>query len=129
MTLPHTEQSSEQSATARHTPGPWVAVCSTLKEARDGGGFLWAHPNFGPRGWTDDTRVGGVYQLCDRGGHTGLPGSIEVSEANAHLIAAAPEMYEALQAMLTLAPDPLGGVTYRAIRERALAALAKAEGQ
>jgi hypothetical protein len=112
-------------AAPTHTPGPWVAECSTLREAREDGGFSWAHPDsWGPRGWTDETRVGSVYLLCEGGGHTGLPGSIEVSEANAHLIAAAPEMYDALKDAINggfACPEPM--------LDRMRAAIAKANGE
>ena len=47
-------------------------------------------------------------------------------EANAHLIAAAPDLYEALAGML----HPSGGVyATEAVQERARAALAKARGE
>jgi hypothetical protein len=125
-------------AAPTHTPGPWVAECSTLREAREDGGFSWAHPDsWGPRGWTDETRVGSVYLLCEGGGHTGLPGSIEVSEANAHLIAAAPEMYEALKLAVGIAEswihDQLDGTSSLDGALEDLkpchAAIAKAEGK
>ncbi len=56
------------------------------------------------------------------------------AEANAHLIAAAPEMYEALERWLRLATNPqISSETYwrewPSIRDAADAALAKARGE
>jgi hypothetical protein len=116
-----------ESATARHTQGPWAWEWIAEKSNE------WA---VGQAFREDGTPISGQIQkgewiedvVIERR-LIGMNESGHANAADAHLIAAAPEMYEALQAMLTLAPDPLGGVTYRAIRERALAALAKAEGQ
>lgn len=49
--------------------------------------------------------------------------------ANAHLIAAAPELLAACKALVTLHADPLGGVLEMSARQRAREAIAKAEGR
>lgn len=86
-----------------HTPGPWVVeVYDDIEQAMDACGFKWT---FGE--W-DAERLGrpaAVWQLHGTG-HTGLPGSIETTEANARLIAAAPDL---LAACRMLEDDP--GIT------------------
>jgi len=97
----------------KHTPGPWVVdkAPSTL----GGNGFT--------------VRAGGAL-IC-----TAFPGAstdrIEpVAELNARLIAAAPEMLEALQGMLVEKPIDEILVYAKAAKEKARAALAKAtEGE
>ena len=81
----------------KHTPGPWIAEISTLKEAKDDGDFGWMSMGSGPHSVPPETLVGTVWRVCEGGGSTGLPGSIETTAANARLIAAAPEMAEALR--------------------------------
>jgi hypothetical protein len=49
-------------------------------------------------------------------------------EANAHLIAAAPDMYEALQGLLVVTPSSFANRGLKSARENALQALAKAQG-
>lgn len=73
-----------------------AAICHTVAEAREESGFKWL---------TDkelEARlpVGCVWQVCPGGGTTGLPGHVETTAANAHLMAAAPDLYAALLAML-----------------------------
>jgi hypothetical protein len=48
--------------------------------------------------------------------------------ANAHLIAAAPDMYEALSMTLSHLPDPDCAI-WRDVHDRIIAALAKARGE
>lgn len=67
---------------SKHTSGPWVAECFK------GGGFDVIAPTSG--------HSGGVLVLCSRSEH--LTREEEMHD-NARLIAAAPEMLEALQVM------------------------------
>jgi hypothetical protein len=112
---------------AKFTPGPWVAVIyDTIAEAQEDGCFRWAHKEIFPG------PVGGVYQ-GDENGFTGLPGSIEVSAADAHLIAAAPDLLAACEEFARWfdgwCPDArccaLSGLP---IHERTMAAIKKAKG-
>lgn len=66
---------------AKHTPGPWIAIRSIPVEGYDGW-YLKAQPNHTMRGFTQE--IGWV-----NGG--------DENTANARLIAAAPEMLEALK--------------------------------
>lgn len=95
--------------TSKHTPGPWTARFSTVKAEI-----------FGPDGeWITETRI-------LRMGKTGweeIPGRA----ANVHLMTAAPDMLEALTALLeSLNDDPKSDTVVEAM---ARAALAKAEGK
>lgn len=87
-----------------HTPGPWVALCEpTLSRYRIGAGFAAAES------------VAVVYMAKVDG----------VTEANARLIAAAPDMLAALrEADSLLDSASIEGQTRNMIR----AAIAKAEG-
>jgi hypothetical protein len=78
---------------AKHTPGPWIVITfDSLADAKENGAFPWAHE------WDEAKRgkPAEVWRGTEGGGHTGLPGSIEVGEHNARLIAAAPDLYAAL---------------------------------
>ena len=85
----------------KHTPGPWIADGTTVMTS-DG---IYLH-------------VATTHFLTDR------------PEANARLIAAAPEMYEALKALVESLDweAKRSGTTY-AGHEDARAAIAKAEGR
>ena len=92
--------------TTTHTPGPWrVAKHDSLKDVR--------HIDAGPHGYERDTLA--IVQG-------------KRSESNARLIAAAPELLSALEALLEQAD--LGEVDdeTRPIVEQARAAIAKANG-
>ncbi len=87
---------------SKHTPGPWI---------NDGDGIVWSEsdPIYG---WIADCRNG-------------------AQDANARLIAAAPDLLEALRSMLSefsvmASPATAGEI---AACEAARAAIAKAEGQ
>lgn len=109
-----------------HTPGPWIA---SMQVARDGQELGWIIDTLGPRGgrigWASrayaDTNTGARLD--------GVEGN--ESEANARLIAAAPELLAALRDLCdaipdeTIADDPPLGVWVTQAR----AALAKAEGR
>lgn len=85
---------------AKHTPGPWCAVEGTVfKDYGDK-----AYPVASVEGWGEDT------------------------DHNARLIAAAPTMYEALQAYDAWADKtPPADKELKALREQMRAAIAKAE--
>ena len=87
-----------------HTPGPWSAVSCRV-------------------GWYIASAPDGAI-VVDTGDAEGRYGPIE-SEANARLIAAAPELLAALQAIAEGCSFPEDDVQ-RAIRDRARAAIAKA---
>ena len=92
--------------TSNHTPGPWQAI-GTLDE--DNPHIIKAQPHSALRGFTK-TICSGIHSPMD-----------------AALIAAAPEMYEALKGILYEFPDdaedPFIGL------QSARAAIAKAEGR
>jgi hypothetical protein len=70
---------------SKHTPGPWHVVCHTSEDGRIGPG--------------DDWTVYGrntTHAIAFEGGHN------PHAEADARLIAAAPDLLEALQALLEL---------------------------
>jgi len=87
----------------KHTPGPWLA-----KRADGGGYFEW--------------HVGRDGENCSIAEDITDPVTRDPSEANAHLIAAAPDLLDALKAATSL---PLSHSWVPA----ALAAIAKAEGR
>lgn len=101
-----------------HTPGPWKAV---------------QHPREHKWAWTIEG-ADGVGQSIAR---MGLVNDAQAVAANAHLIAAAPAMYEALQdayeKLCYLAPDKFDDEEHAANWQRdlstMLAALAHAEGR
>lgn len=108
----------------QHTPGPWL-------RCGDSGLTIYALHDNGFGYWKDGKRelVNRFYARIEDCRHQG--GSIEEAEANARLIAAAPEMHaalkDALQVMLWLVnyDNPREDVAI-AIR-KAKAALAKSE--
>ena len=85
----------------KHTPGPWEA-CGKAVHAETGREIVF-------------------------GSHNTRSGSDEEQRANARLIAAAPELLEALG--LIVAQVKAGGHIYASHLERAEAAIAKAEGR
>lgn len=100
------------------TPGPWVFVPEGDESLsrHDMGGFRSADR------WVCMFGDSRAYYPSE-----GTPPDIE----DAHIIAAAPELYEALVAMTVLASGPAGGVTQAQkveIIARANAVLAKARG-
>jgi hypothetical protein len=96
-----------------HTPGPW-----TLHE-------IWpSGPGF------SITAEGKTYQVCGCGAyqhsHPGASYSDEECRANARLIAAAPDLLEALKFALS---EDSGFACPAATEKRLLAVIAKAEGR
>lgn len=96
----------------RHTPGPWE---------HDGQGIYI----FGPkgemvaqvRGWGYLTGVGGLNLPEDK--------AVEIQKANGNLLAAAPEMFDALRDAVAA----LGGIKSPNVPDSVRAAIAKAESQ
>lgn len=86
----------------KHTPKPWIA--------REVNGAGWP----GQRGFAIDFNED-QEQVVD----------FVYEEADAHLIAAAPDMLEALEAALTILTDSVGDFDY----DKAIAAIAKAKGE
>ena len=100
---------------AKHTPGQWVAeVFESLDEAKEASGFEWTSK------WRWDSPPASVWRQSG-GGITGLPGCIETTAANARLIAAAPELLEALEEILA--------ADCKRTQDQARAAIAKAKGE
>lgn len=111
------------------TPGPWVVeVFDTIEDAIEAGAFVWTE------GEWDATRgrPACVWRRTPGGGETGLPGSIETTEAMARLIAAAPDLLAALTLVATWmrrssVMDTVGAVGE--ILRHAEEAIAKAKGE
>ena len=111
----------------KFTPGPWLVVGSIPEEGVD---CFWikAQPHPAMRGLTKDIGTVDGYQDDPE------------REANAHLIAAAPELYQAIDSLLAIVGDSQGVVGYHLngdIAEwdefeevaQAFAALAKVRGE
>jgi hypothetical protein len=83
--------------------------------------------------WTADKDRSGHWLVCDPYGHTAqVFGDDAEAGANARLIAAAPELLEALRGLLANAPAPKrikDDFSYILYLEAARTALAKAEGK
>ena len=98
---------------AKHTPGPWEVV----------GSRICTVANDKERITLAKTEPGGSFAMSEQ------------QEANAHLIAAAPAMYEALQAMVEVFPavvkmTPYGvSMDISKLHDNAKTALAQAEGR
>lgn len=110
---------------AQHTPGPWTA---SMQRSRCGKylGWIVEHSN-GRIGWSS-------YATAVPNEGEGPP--YEIGGANARLIAAAPELLEALTWALTKLPLPAARsrdnttrYAYCEMHDKARAALAKATGQ
>lgn len=102
------------------TPGPWTAMRNINPEA----GEEWVRDICADDGDALPSIIEGAYFVCS---------TDEENEANARLIAAAPEMYEALRRLEKFTTEfleevPVGTNNIDALR-LARAALAKAEGR
>lgn len=90
---------------AQHTPGPWKATAFSVVEA--------------------NPRIPGETQtICEMAS----PWNTENYRANARLIAAAPELLEALQELEKVESSPHSETKRFLAREQARAAIAKAQG-
>jgi hypothetical protein len=95
-----------------HTPGPWIAEIM---------------PRIGNYAGSFSVEVEGLV-ICAR---AGVPSRASESAANAHLIAAAPDLLDVVKRLMTLytcfdGERPVGAIT--AVFDDARAAIAKAEG-
>lgn len=95
----------------KHTPGPW-AVSAGSKYVLAGGGTYRA--------------VAEAFTCSDRWGMA--PISEVERDANKRLIAAAPELLECLKVLIGACYSALSQEDLDAVREKAHAAIAKAEG-
>lgn len=86
----------------KHTPGPWKTSYTNLSVVIAENGAVVARAS----------KLNGLVNL----------------QANARLIAAAPELLEALQTVVANAPDPYCAIT-RAVDAQCRAAIAKATGE
>jgi len=104
--------------TPNHTPGPWRII-----DSRDQGKATVVGSDFPAMGFVADVN------LCRNNTHQQVDG-----RANAALIAAAPAMYEALNALVEVFPSVVKMTPYGVtmdiskIHDDAKAALAQAEG-
>jgi hypothetical protein len=105
----------------KHTPGPWIATSyDSIEDAHDNGAFRWCDD------WPEERgRPSEVWRGTTEGGATGLPGSVETTEANARLIAAAPDLLAALEYIVAWNPSDWSA---EKARDLARAAIAKAKG-
>lgn len=81
---------------SKHTPGPWARYGSIIRSIA-----------------CNDRKIADVRVIDDEG------------QANARLMAAAPDLLEALEAALTILTDSVGDFDY----DKAMAAIAKAKGE
>ncbi len=130
-------KSTNHAPTASHTPGPWEWQPSTSDDWDNHGPMLISAPLNKP--WREFWGLDGM----ERGkNHRNAPpsptitsGSPWLSDADARLIAAAPDMLAALKALDKIGPKttPPAHATIAArnweIFQRARAAIAKAEGK
>jgi hypothetical protein len=108
------------------TPGPWKALIhETLADAKEDSGFTWLESEAAARRFLP---LGCVWRDTGRG-VTGLPGHVETTAANARLIAAAPDMFEALDELLNYSGGADSALEDEYVVARAIAALAKARGR
>ena len=102
----------------KHTPGPWeiphladdncMCDCSSVVEQRYAGGICHIHVD------------NGIKSISD-GGNDCPP--LDEAKANAHLIAAAPELLEALEVFVEITEGR------GAVKLQAIAAITKAKGE
>lgn len=96
---------------SKHTPGPWAIEDYRIENGDwRSTGLIWGNPGLVAR------------VNCDKLSSVSPPDKIEMFEANARLIAAAPEMLEALE---ELSRYPIG----QGARDRIDAIIAKAKGK
>jgi len=111
----------------KHTPGPWI-----VNEADNGGevaNIFSDNPEhdgaYVCAVWSDESATG------NDGADEETPQYVTDAEANANaaLIAAAPDMYEALEAVRAIIPQHNAGTPWARAADKIHAALAKAEGR
>ena len=111
---------------AKHTPGPWHAQCDDVSRSPgDNGVRFWS---IGCPGGPDGSYRGSVCMVFSSQLASGI--SIDERDANARLIAAAPETTDALRSLLRLFEEIDGGENDDAPElVAARAALAKSQGK
>ena len=95
---------------SKHTPGPWTAPEASGLIT----GYIWAHEPYG-----------GIVAQVEDGGQ--VPYDQEQRKANAHLIAAAPELLEALKSLVEDCSPEVASKPGSWLRQ-AFLAIRKAEG-
>lgn len=106
--------------TAKHTPGPWFVEAGSEWQTTNAFGSthsITVVDQYGDVGLSDES-VAKVFAT-----------NAEVASANARLIAAAPELLEALQVMLGTAGEDMTPAQRLPIMEKARAAIRKATGE
>lgn len=107
--------------TTKHTPGPWIASRGQHSPKSKDRSCFWVVNQ------ADDGREDLMPRICDAIAPEGFDG-FQQGEANARLIAAAPELLEACQAAFAeLANDPTWHVSFLRL-DVLRAAIAKAAG-
>ena len=102
----------------KHTPGPWqIGEANERKQHVDIDSPVY-DPDLGHQSWKGFARVYGCYESPDRGFAKAL--------ANARLIAAAPDLYEALELVKAWDIENLALDIPQEIRAKMQAALSKA---
>jgi hypothetical protein len=114
---------------SQHTPGPWSMMLQNSRPKEYGGGItFWEVPVQVGRG----KNAGNVLALVCMGGPAATQSTKESVEANARLIAAAPDLLEALRAYHYLPTVSVNGADLDGCRREAErlaeAAIAKATG-
>jgi len=104
------------------TPGPW-AWGSVVDEVNPGSPEACELVAYGPPEQNGDQLVTTILELE----HDGTQATIRITAANAHLIIAAPELYEALEQFVRATSG--GPMTLGECAQFARAALAKARGE
>ena len=102
---------------SKHTPGPWSVGNTRHYEHSGGVDGVEVAVHYGPK-----ESLGNCIAHCF--GH----GAAGDAEADARLIAAAPDLLAALKTVVANAPDPYCAIT-RYIDAQCRAAIAKAEGK
>lgn len=99
-------------AETKHTPGPWKAVSSTQFDS--GLTYVSVQPETAdPTTMRPLAMASGEHHIC-RMSHTAAGHAIRMHEANARLIAAAPDMLETLRDIAKQWPDSFAARSARA---------------
>ncbi len=108
----------------KHTPGPWELELQKTSAVFTAIGEPVAVVGGEATGEDVEFVIG---RLCDYGEH-----GVEQTTANAHLVAASPDLLEACKAMAGVVegfPDMISEPSVKACYDMAVAAIAKAEGK